>query len=280
MPPVPVAPGRPRRAGLGLGLAALLVAVAPAAAGEGPEGGDAGLALQLSNPVAALISVPIQQNFDFGLGADGRGRTSRTNVQPVIPFRLNDDWSLISRTILPVVGQDGVTAPGASQFGLGDTVQSLFLSPRRAGRLIWDAGPVFLLPTGTDRALGTGKWGIGPTAVVLRQSPNGVTVGMLANHIWSVAGSSSRADVSATLLQPFATLTTRQATTFGFNLEAARDWKRDQWIIPANLSVAQLVKLGRQPAQIGGGLRYYLESPSGGPDWGFRLSLTLLFPAG
>lgn len=280
MPPVPVAPGRPRRAGLGLGLAALLVAAAPAAAGEGPEGGDAGLALQLSNPVAALISVPIQQNFDFGLGADGRGWTSRTNLQPVVPFRLNDDWSLISRTILPVVGQDGVTARGASQFGLGDTVQSLFLSPRRAGRLIWGAGPVFLLPTGTDRALGTGKWGIGPTAVVLRQSPNGVTVGMLANHIWSFAGSSSRTDVSATLLQPFATLTTRQATTFGFNLEAARDWKSGQWIIPANLSVAQLVKLGPQLVQVGGGLRYYLESPSGGPDWGFRLSLTLLFPAG
>ncbi|MFN3370544.1 MAG: hypothetical protein ACK4Z0_03335 [Sphingomonadaceae bacterium] len=279
MRPAPFAPGRPRRAGPGLA-ALLFAAAAPAAAGEGPGAGDADLALQLSNPVASLISVPIQQNFDFGLGANGRGWTSRTNIQPVVPFRLNDDWSLISRTILPIVAQDGVTAPGASQFGLGDTVQSLFRSPRRAGSLIWGAGPVFLLPTGTDRALGTGKWGIGPTGVVLSQSASGVTVGMLANHIWSFAGASSRPDVSATLLQPFATLTTRQATTFGFNIEAAHDWKRDQWIIPANLTIAQLVKLGRQPAQVGGGVRYYLGSPRGGPDWGVRLSLTLLFPAG
>jgi hypothetical protein len=132
---------------------------------------EADLAKKLANPVAALISVPMQLNYDSDFGADDEGSVLRLNVQPVIPITLNDDWNLISRTILPIVDQNDVPFSGVSEFGLGDTVQSFFFSPKAptSGGWIWGAGPVLLLPTATDEVLGSEKWGIGPTAVVLKQ---------------------------------------------------------------------------------------------------------------
>lgn len=259
---------------------ALLLASAPAMSADTAQAAGSGedLALKLSNPIASLISVPFQQNFDFGLGANGDGWSSRLNIQPVVPIRISNHWNMISRTIVPIIYQNGVTAPGVDQFGLGDTVQSLFFSPRKGGKLIWGVGPVMLVPTATNDALGGGKWGGGPTAVALTQS-GGLTLGMLANHIWSFAGSDSRQDVSATFLQPFVSYTTKQATTYGWNLESTYDWKHERWLVPMNLTIAQLIKLGKQPAQIGIGGSYYLESPTGGADWGLRLNFVLLFPA-
>jgi hypothetical protein len=263
-------------------LVVTLAGASPAAAqgsAKSPPEGNADLALQLSNPVASLISVPFQKNVDFGLGADGSGWQSRTNIQPVIPISIAKDWNMISRTILPVIVQEGVTAPRTDQLGLGDVVQSLFFSPKAPGPggIIWGAGPVFLLPTGTNAALGAQKWGAGPTAVALRQS-GPWTVGMLANHIWSFAGAEARQDVSATFMQPFITYTTPKATTIAFNTETTYDWKNDRWLVPLNLTVNQVIPLGGQLVQVGVGGRYYVESPAGGPDWGMRFSFTFLFP--
>jgi hypothetical protein len=261
-----------------LAAAAALLAAAPAMAEEAAGADAQGLAQALANPIASLVQVPIQQNFDFGWGADGDGFRSTTNVQPVIPVPITSAWNLISRTVLPVLAQDGVTAPGRSQSGLGDTVQSIFLSPiSTASGLIWGAGPVFLLPTATDRALGSGKWGIGPTAVVLRQSGQ-LTVGALANHIWSFAGSSRRDGLSATFVQPFVSYATPSATTFGVSAELSHEWRSDTTIMPINATVAQLTRFGRQPVQLGAGLRWFAIRPEGGPDWGLRFNLVFLFP--
>jgi hypothetical protein len=169
------------------------------------------LAKKLSNPIASLISVPIQYNFDQGIGPADDGRKHFVNVQPVIPFSLNSDWNLISRTIVPIVGQEDIFPGAGSQYGLGDTVQSLFFSPKLPSNgIIWGVGPVILLPTGTDRLLSAEKWGAGPTAVALTQQ-NGWTFGVLANHIWSFAGDDARSDVNATFLQPFISYTTPDA---------------------------------------------------------------------
>lgn len=129
------------------------------------------LAKQLANPVAALISVPLQYNYDADIGPADDGHRHVLNIQPVIPVSLNSDWNLISRTILPVIAQDDIFPGASSQEGLGDVLQSLFFSPVKptASGWIWGAGPVFLLPTATDDLLGAEKWGLGPTAVALKQ---------------------------------------------------------------------------------------------------------------
>jgi hypothetical protein len=176
------------------------------------------------------------------------------------------------------VSQDGVVGSG-SETGLSDVVQSFFFSPQAptANGWIWGAGPVFLIPTATKDELGTKKWGAGPTAVILRQE-SGWTYGILANHIWSFAGDSSRPDVNATFVQPFVGYTTPKQTTYTVNSESTYDWEHRQWTAPVNLMVAQLVKIGGMPVQLQGGYRYYLDKPDGGPRWGLRFSVTLLFP--
>ncbi len=242
-------------------------------------GGDAAeLAKELQNPIAALISVPLQSNYDRGSGSDEEGWQYKLNIQPVIPLSISEDWNLISRTILPFVTQDGIAGSG-NQTGLGDTVQSIFFSPKAptAGGWIWGVGPVLLLPTATDRTLGAGKWGGGPTAIVLKQV-SGWTYGALLNQIWSFAGQSARADVNAAFVQPFLAYTTAKQTTLAINSESTYDWEQKQWTAPLNLSVAQLLKLGKKPVQFQFGYRYYVEKPENGPKWGLRFNITLLFP--
>jgi len=241
---------------------------------------DDDLAAQLANPVASLISVPVQVNWDDNFGANEEGSVFRTNIQPVIPFSLNDDWNLISRTILPVIDQDDVPSAGRGESGIGDVVQSAFFSPKQPTEsgLIWGVGPVALLPSASDDSLGAEKWGIGPTGVVLKQQGSW-TFGMLANHIESFAGEDDRDDVSATFLQPFVTYITSSQTTFSFNTESTYDWKGEQWSVPLNFNVSQLLRFRNQIFQVGVGARYWIDSPEFGPDgWGYRLNLVLLYP--
>jgi len=238
---------------------------------------DTDLAKKLSNPVADLISLPIQGNYDFGIGV-GDGSRWTTNIQPVIPMGLNEDWNLISRTILPVIDQEGIAPGGAAdESGLGDVVQSFFFSPKDPKPFIWGIGPAFLLPTATDPQLGTEKWGAGLTGVILKQD-GPWTYGALANHLWDFAGDDSRAGINATFLQPFISYTTPKATTFSLNVEGTYDWRASQWTLPVNFVVSQLVKFDDQPVSVFVGVRYYAEAPSGGPEWGLRLGLTFLFP--
>jgi hypothetical protein len=237
-------------------------------------------AKQLANPVSALISVPLQFNFDENIGPNDEGSRVTLNMQPVIPFSLNEDWNLISRTILPLISQQDILPGSGSQSGLGDTVQSLFFSPVNptTNGWIWGAGPVFLLPTATNDLLGTEKWGAGPTAVALKQQ-GPWTYGFLANHIWSFAGASDRNDISSTFVQPFVGYTTANAWSFDLQTESTYDWKNKQWNVPLVFLVSKVTTIGNQLVQIQAGPRYYVESFDGGPEgFSFRVALTLLFP--
>jgi hypothetical protein len=240
---------------------------------------SADLANKLSNPVASLISVPFQFNWDKGYGPND-GDKGYVNIQPVIPFSLNDEWNVISRTILPVAYQNDIAGPSGNQFGLGDITQSLFFSPKQptTAGIIWGVGPVFLVPTATDDLLGTKKWGAGPTAVMLKQ--NGpLTVGVLANHIWSFAGDSDRTDIDSTFLQPFVSYTTKDAWTFTLNTESTYNWEAHQWSVPINFQVAKLIHIDKQAVSLFAGVRYWAKSPDNGPDgFGVRTGMTLLFP--
>lgn len=248
-------------------------------AAQEASGDAASLAKSLANPIASLISVPFQLNYDEGYGT-GDGSKTVLNIQPVIPLTLSPEWNLIVRTIVPVVTQDDIVPGTGSQSGLGDTTQSFFLSPQAPGPggLIWGVGPVVLWPTATESELGSEKWGLGPTGIALVQR-GPWTIGGLANHIWSVAGDDDRADINTTFLQPFLSHTSSRGTSVSLNTESSYDWESEEWTVPINLQVSQVLKLGNQPVQIGGGVRYWAESPKGGPDdWAFRLNFTLLYP--
>lgn len=257
--------------------AALTAAAAESAPPAAGEASAADLAKQLANPVASLISVPFQANWDFGIGPRDATRFT-LNVQPVVPFSLNDEWNLIVRTILPVIDAES-PAPGVDDAsGLGDTVQSFFFSPKEpVNGWILAAGPVVLWPSATSDLLGSEKWGAGPTGLALKQS-GPWTTGVLANHLWSFAGNEDRDDVNATFIQPFCSYITPSKTTFTVNLESTYDWTHDQWNIPVNVVVSQLLKIGRQPVSLFAGARWYAEGPENGPDWGLRAGITFLFP--
>ena len=283
-----------RSFGTGAIMAVLLLSVSTLPAAESPAvnangtaiaenaGTDADeadqLAKQLSNPVSSLISVPFQANEDFNIGP-ANGTRFTLNIQPVIPISISKDWNLIVRTILPVISQSDVFGHSGTQSGLGNTTQSFFLSPKAPGPggLIWGLGPVGYYPTNTNDLLGPDKWGLGPTFVGLVQK-GGWTVGILANQIWSVGGDHADQNINATYLQPFLNYTTKTHTTFGLDMESTYDWENSQWTVPFNLTVSQILKIGKQPISIQFGGRYYAEAPSGGPDWGLRLNFTLLFP--
>ncbi len=176
-------------------------------------GDDVDLAKKLSNPVASLISLPIQVNYDENYGSADQGSVWKTNIQPVIPFTINENWNLISRTILSIVDQNDIPTAGMGESGIGDIVQSLFFSPKNPtdNGLIWGVGPVFLLPSASDEMLGGEKWGIGPTAVALKQV-GPWTYGALGNHIESFSGEADRDDISATFFQPFISYITKTKT--------------------------------------------------------------------
>jgi hypothetical protein len=260
-----------------------MAAAESSAGGHGESGGavssdQAELAKKLQNPVADLISVPLQNNWDFGIGpADAMQYT--VNIQPVIPVSLTTEWNLIIRTIMPVIYAESPVPGGDSTAGLGDITQSFFFSPKAPtrGGWIWGVGPVFLYPTATNNALGAEKFGLGPTAVALKHE-HGWRYGMLFNHIWSVAGNGSRDKVSATFMQPFLTYTTQTFTTFGVNTETTYDWEHHQGTVPINGFVQQLLKIGTLPIAFQVGVRYYAEKPEGGPDWGLRFTTTFLLP--
>ncbi len=251
-------------------MAMLLVFPARSAAQSADE-----LAKQTQNPIANLISVPLQASWDFGLG-DRDATATLLNIQPVMPFGISKSTNIILRVIMPLTSQPGPN--GTRVNGLGDIVATAFFSPVKAGRLTWGAGPVFLLPAATNNALGSEKFGMGPSVVVLTQ-PGKWTLGALANHIWSTSGASDRTDVNTTFLQPFANYNLGAGLAVGVNLEASANWEAEEtWTMPMNFSISKVTQLGKRPVNFAASAGPMLASPESGANWRFRLVATFLYP--
>jgi hypothetical protein len=239
------------------------------------------LAKKIQNPVSDLISVPFQDNLDYDIGSFDRVRNT-LNIQPVIPIRVSESWTLVTRTIIPIVYQPKTQQEEGGTSGLGDLNPALMLSPAKPGRLVWGLGPAFLLPTATQRVTGQGRWAIGPQAVLVMQ-PAPWTLGLLVSNIWSFAGPGDRQDVNQLLVQYFVNYNLSK----GWYLTSApiitANWEAPsggQWLVPFGGGLGKVHHVGRQP--INGQISAYVNAvtPDGvpSPSWQLRVQLAFLFP--
>jgi len=247
---------------------------------EKGENADEEMRKAAQNPMADLMSFPIQNNTNFKYGPLEKTQNI-TNIQPVIPFSIGEDWNLITRTIIPLINQPEFISGQDSKFGMGDINMSLFVGPKDSGGLIWGMGPVLMFPTATDDRLGTDKWGAGPAAVVVKMQDPWV-IGILGQNLWSFAGDSNRADVNQMLIQYFINYNLpdgwylSSAPIITANWEAGGD---DRWTVPFGGGFGRLFKVGKLPINTQVQAFYNVEKPDNiGPDWTLRIQLQTLLP--
>ena len=253
--------------------------VVPACAQESSAQGTSEIAKQAQNPIASVISVPLENDFNPQTGIH-KENSYVLEMKPVVPFKLSNDWNLVTRTIIPII-QVPDLAPGVSgTSGLGDVQLSLFFSPAKVGKIIWGAGPVISLPTATKDILGTKKVSVGPTAVALRIQGHWL-FGALVQNVFSVAGPSERPDVNQMLLQPFVNYNMRHGWYLTSSPIITSNWevKRDQrWTVPVGGGVGRIIHLGKQPVNVYAQLFGNAEHPAGTTSWSARFQMQFLFP--
>jgi len=239
---------------------------------------NAELAKASQNPVANLISLPFQNNINTGIGPDDQTQNI-LNIQPVWPISLNDDWNVITRTILPVISQPNVLTGDGRINGLGDTTFTAFLSPAGNNKVTWGVGPVFLAPTATDDSLGSKKWGVGASAVVLTMPGNWV-IGSLFSNVWSVAGSGDQ-DVNLFTWQYFVNYNLPNSWYLTSAPIITANWEansNNRWTVPFGGGIGKIFRIGKQPMNAQISAYKNVQTPELGADWQIRLQLQLLFP--
>ena len=240
------------------------------------------LAKAAQNPISSLISLPFQWNSNLEVGPLNKPQHV-LNIQPVYPLSLNDDWNLITRTILPVISQPAFGQGQGRETGLGDIQFTAFFSPTKptAGGWIWGAGPVLQFDTASDDRLGQGAFGLGPAVVALKISGPWV-VGGLFNNIWSVSEDNGRADVNQLLFQPFINFNfighPGRYLTFAPVITANWEADSDKWVVPLGLGIGQIMKFGQQPVNLQASFYYNVERPDQAPEYQIRLQIQLMFP--
>ncbi len=271
---------------LGCGLAVLAAilfspVVTLAAEEAGTDEDTDALAKMAQNPIADMISLPFQNNMYFNAGAKDK-TIYNLNIQPVIPFKLNDEWNLITRTIIPITSQPSLFPGMDSAAGLGDINPTFFFSPvTKPGELIWGVGPTFTIPTATDDLLGSDRWSAGPAVVLLTMQGHWV-VGALANNQWSFAGPGHGGSrVNAFLLQPFANYNLSKGWYICSSPIITADWEADsgqKWTVPLGGGFGRLLKVGKMPVNFQLQAFSNVVHPDDGPDWSLRFQIQLLFP--
>ena len=258
------------------------VLITHAASAEDAEDAATKLAKQTQNPVASLISVPIELNYNGEFGPNNSDQAV-LNIKPVVPFRISENWNLINRAIMPLISQPGLPGGPNRKNGLGDTVYQAFLSPAEPGKVIWGAGPQIQIPTHTDEVLGNEHWGAGPAAVVLTM-PGKWVLGALAAQMWDIASSGndgSEADISQTTIQPFVNYNfgggwyVSSSPVITANWEADND---DEWTVPVGGGVGRVFKIGKQAVNMKMAYYYNVTKPDFGAQWDMQLTFFLLFP--
>ena len=245
------------------------------------EAGDTdSLQKAVQNPVASLISFPVQNNSNFGIGTNNRTQNV-LNLQPVIPVGISENWNLIIRWITPVIWQPAPTTKDGGVFGFGDMNPTFFFSPAKPRHLVWGVGPAFVLPSATNQQiLGQGKLSIGPSVVALAQ-PGHWTIGALVNNVWSVAGPSKRPDVNQMTLQYFINYNLNEGWYLTVSPIITANWNAttgNQWVVPVGGGVGRVFRLGFQPLNASVAFFGNTARPANSSPWGMRLQIAFLFP--
>jgi len=245
------------------------------------EAGDTdSLQKAVQNPVASLISFPVQNNSNFGIGTNNRTQNV-LNLQPVIPVGISENWNLIIRWITPVIWQPAPTTKDGGVFGFGDMNPTFFFSPAKPRHLVWGVGPAFVLPSATNQQiLGQGKLSIGPSVVALAQ-PGHWTIGALVNNVWSVAGPSKRPDVNQMTLQYFINYNLNEGWYLTVSPIITANWNAttgNQWVVPVGGGVGRVFRLGFQPLNASVAFFGNAARPANSSPWGMRLQIAFLFP--
>ena len=254
----------------------LFANVQPTRAQQSPD-----IAKQAQNPIENMISVPFENDFYPHTGFK-KEDSYVLEMKPVVPFTLSKDWSLITRTVIPIAQEPDV-APGVNgTTGLGDVQLSLFFSPRKAGPVIWGAGPVVSFPTATEDILGTKKLSAGPTVVVLKIKGHWL-FGTLAQNLWSVAGPKGRPDVNQMLVQPFVNYNLPHKWYLTSSPIITANWEvkpEERWVVPVGGGVGKIVRLGKLPVNVYAQMFRNVQRPGGTSSWSARFEMQFLFPKG
>jgi len=237
------------------------------------------IAKQAQNPIARLISVPLENDFNPQTGVN-KEDSYVLQMKPVVPLHLSKEWNLITRTIVPIIQipHPATGVRGAS--GLGDISLSLFLSSAKAGPIIWGVGPIVSFPTATDDILGSGKLSVGPTVVLLRSQGHWL-YGSLLYNLLSVAGPSARSDVNQMLMQPFVNYNLRHRWYITSSPYVTANWmktRNERWTVPIGGGAGRIVHLGKLPVNINAQLFRNVERPDGTTTWSARFQAQFLFP--
>lgn len=259
-------------------LAGAMLGVGAAHAGEaGSSQNTDDLRAAAQNPVAAMISLPFQNNTTFDDGPY-KGTQNILNIQPVVPFALNDDWNLITRWVTPIVWQPKVSPEDDAEFGLGNITPSFFLSPNaKSTKFIWGVGPILWLPTATGETLGNNKWGAGPTAVALTMQGPWV-VGALASNVWAGSGSDK---VNQLTLQPFINYNLPEGWYLTASPIITANWladSGDKWTVPLGGGFGRLFKVDDRPINASVQAFYNAERPSNVGGFELRFQIQAMFP--
>lgn len=239
------------------------------------------------NPVGNIAIIPFQNNFNYGVGPYTRFQYN-LNIQPVVPFMLSRNMTLIARTIIPVINQPSFAPPPicastygcGSTFGLGDVQEQLFFAPKtQPGALIWGVGPIFQVPSASPGTLGAGKWAVGPNIVALIM-PGKIVAGILASQIWSFAGQVNRPDISAALFQPFFNYNLKDGWAISTSPIVTANWTsaQNKWAVPLGGGVAKTFKVGDQLMSLSAQYYTYVARPVTSPQTNLKISWSLLFP--
>jgi hypothetical protein len=270
------------RAALGILAVAVSIlcrGVVPAFAQESSAQGTSEVAKQAQNPIANVISVPLENDFYPHTGID-KDDSYVLEMKPVVPFKLGSDWNLITRTIIPIVQVPDLSPTIQGTSGLGDIQTSLFFSPAKVGKIIWGAGPVISLPTATEDILGTEKTSIGPTAVALSIQGHWL-FGTLVQNLFSVAGPRERPDVNQMLMQPFVNYNLRHGWYLTSSPIITANWEvsgNNRWTVPVGGGVGRIVHFGKIPVSTYAQVFRNVQRPDGTTSWSTRVQMQFLFP--